>query len=237
MLPGPMTLPVVRLPEAFCKCLRLYNPGQSLDLDEVAKILWRSPGVVALLERCFPEMKKEKRPDWLIRSMGWPKFRNRLSSLYVFRCYEGFWPEIYDEALVEDILRFEETFSAFGLLGHSRIFLLGLYYKVAKLKGKGETPLMDEAALVHIFRQAKARSERPDQLLIFCWNLLGTLSAEQIVTIIGKQDHDPFQNLWKELSAQVKLQVARNFLRYGYSTHEAEFFTQKVIWEGQYLQG
>lgn len=228
-----LTLPVVRMPGPFCRALRVINPGQPLVLDHIALILSQSPAFFPILEMCFPEMQKEKRADWLIRSMGWIGIRNKMASLIVFRCYEGNWPDIYDESLIEEVLRFETKFAPFGLLGQSRIFMLGLYLKMARLIDPSSAQLREipEADLLHIFEKNRARSERPDQLLIFLWNLLEVMPRDQIINIIENNRQAPFKKLWQGLSQDQKRNCTKNFLRYGFSISEEDIFTQEVVWE------
>ena len=99
-------------------------------IQEIATTLNSNAGISTVVEKCFKEYDEfDLGIEKAIQVLGWPHFRERLVSIYIYKRTYGSYPLKTDITLVDSICRFEAALEKISLHNNSRVFLLGTYLK------------------------------------------------------------------------------------------------------------
>jgi hypothetical protein len=169
----------------------------------------------------------------LVSSLGWTHFKNRWSSLYVFKMIFDNYPNEVDLELVVDVIKFEERFQSISALTHSRVFLLGFYLKMVNLYFKKNNPEItdDEWAIPttvdEILTSHVVKTEQPDWLILCLWHFCHFLGAEKVKPLLAGDN--AYAMLFAYLTEPQRYQLVNNLLAYGCAIQEPEFFTFEKV--------
>jgi hypothetical protein len=223
-------LPALVLPTEFVTCLKdsNYQTGNS----GLFSYLRQSPGLLMVLERAFDEFNEHQIGlEKIVTTLGWEHFRDRMCSVYLFKILNSSFPEKTDLELVEEIKSVEKRFSDRSLAGNSRLFLLGFYLKVFNLyesfqenpKDPTKIPMTVDRALA----LSKARTDKPDWLILLCWHMDQFLGSQKLTDAI--KAGESWDKLYEQLTSAQKFHLISNLLSYGASIEEDDPFLYERI--------
>ncbi len=216
------------LPEELIHLLK--TPLGSLE-SPVGRLLQGSPGLRLVLERAFSEFHGPKVGlEKVFNTLGWAHFRDRVTSVYLFKAMNGVFPDKTDMDLLEDIHRLEARFADKVVTGCSRLFLLGLYLRLLAIRG-GEGADSSFLAVPEGVQRALAltqgRSDRPDWLILLCWHFDAFLGTESFISAL--RAGRPYAELFATLTTAQQEYFLANLLAYGASIRESDPFLYERI--------
>jgi hypothetical protein len=223
-------LPHVTLPSEFCHLLKL-NLGVANSASIVLDRINTNRALYLSLEKIFKEFDDGRGFEKTMAGLGWPNFRDRLASVYLYRRINGKFPQKTQLQLIEEIKDFENQFQHHSLNGYSRLFLLGFYLKIVNQKAKLmysndlEYKIPDEVII--LLRLSQIKSERIDWLILILTNLVWGLGYNTLLTYIanGKRLDD----LYELLDRDARMIMFKNLIAYGVSIGEEDFFFYQKI--------
>ncbi len=226
-----LQLPHVILPAELVTLLK-FNIPTSLAPETILQTLRTNPALFLLLEQTMAEFHGGRSLEKALTALGWPGFRDRLASLYIYKAVHGVYPAVTYPELVEEIHSLELRFGAFGTSGNSRVFLLGMYLKLSNLK------LLNEAAgkffelqiplgVDAILRQTQGRSEKLDWLLLIVTHLQESLGEPTLSRMLLAGEK--IDGIYPLLSPGDRQRMFKNLLTYGASIREPDMFLDDRI--------
>lgn len=219
-------LPFVSMPREFVTLLK-SNLSVVNSPDPVFEILRPNKALYATLESSFAEFNDGRGLEKLMLALGWPNFRDRMASLYIYKAIYGEYPTKTDMDLVDDIKAIETRFSDHSVHSFSRLFLLGMYLKLAQLKirvkeGNNFLDLKLPPEIGTIIALSQARSERPDWLILTVMHFQIAFGNKNLINgIVGGKK---FEDLYAVMPDDLRLNMHNNLLAYGASINESEVF-------------
>lgn len=224
-------LPFVILPEEFLTLLKsnlsiTTSPAPIFDVIRPNRALYHT------LEKAFKEFDDGRGLEKTMMALGWPSFRERMASLYIYKVIYGDFPLHTNMDLVEDIKTLEQKFTDHGVHSFSRLFLLGFYLRLANIQTQRrehnkflEIKVSD--AVAPILKLSQGRSERIDWLILIIMHLMEALGEKMLMNAIvsGKK----FEDLYELMSVDARIQMSENLLAYGASIREPDVFVYDKI--------
>ena len=221
-------LPAIVLPTELVTLLK-EPQAASTGLDSpFSRMARKSPGAVLIMERAFAEFNEHKVGiEKIFVTLGWANFRDRMSSMYLFKALNGSFPDKTDMDLVDEVKRFEQRFQDKGITGQSRLFLLGIYLKFYNIylsqredgaSGGVSVPINID----RILSVSQIRSDRPDWLIIICWHFEAYFQVAPLLDML--KNGATYQTLFSQLSKGQQQQMVSNLLSYGASIQESDPF-------------
>lgn len=227
-----LNFPHIILPKEFTQLLK-SNLSSNSSADEVFSVLKANRGLYEVLDVAFKEFNDGRGLEKTMIALGWSNFRDRLASLYVYKAIHGRFPLKSDMGLVEDIRKFESTYAEISVSGSSRIFLLGLYLKLAQIrtqeleKNKFLEFRLPEEIVTPLLKLSQVRSERPDWVILLTYHLSEALGTKTLAgaLVSGKT----FDDIYEMLTEDMKRHLHDNLLTYAMSIQEPETFLYEKI--------
>lgn len=221
-------LPAIVLPTELISLLR--EPGSTATgLDSpVSKMLRKSPGTSLVLERAFQEFNEHKVGlEKIFVTLGWAHFRDRMTSVFLFKALHGTFPDKTDMDLIDEVKRFESRFQDKGISGQSRLFLLGTYFKFFNIylsqRDDGATTSVTLPASVDtVLALSQVRSDRADWLILLCWHFDAYFQTAPLIQML--KGGATYQTLFGQLTKTQQQQMISNLLSYGASIQESDPF-------------
>lgn len=216
-------LPFIRLPVEFMTLLK-RNMGGTPAASEIFKVLNTNPALTLVMARAFAEFDDGRGIEKVMSALGWSSFRDRLSSLYVSKSLYGKYLEKTDLEIINDIKELEGRFQNFAVSSYSRLFLLGLYIKLANIRQK---TLKDATMIVipdnvdRILATVEGKSERVDWLILIVAHLCLFFDEKLIVNHLSAQKK--IDDLYELMSSSQRQLMFENLLNYGASIGEQDF--------------
>jgi hypothetical protein len=228
-----LTLPSVAMPIELVGLLKLPIHSTVESTQELAEYIISKPTFRYLIQKSFHKYSATGSIDQILRNLGWKNFRNRLTSLYIYRLYHNDFPRESQIDYVRDILDFEMELEDLTVSGHSRSFLVGLYQKMVRIvygsKDHSYASFRTPEEVFKLLSLGNAKAYRVDILLILIWQLSDILGFDKLTEMLNSEDAD-FDSILQNLSKEEGLLFTKNFLRYGYSINEIEIFTSELLW-------
>lgn len=224
-------LPYVKLPKEYTVLLKsnlstVTSPAQVFDSLRPNQALYR------VLEVAFKEFDDGRGVEKLVTGLGWPNFRERMASLYVYKAIYGDYPSKTNMDLVEDIRRLEGAFNDHGVHGYSRLFLLGFYIRLANIQTQtgtqnhfAEVTVPDHVKT--LLRLSQGRSEKIDWLILVLMHLAESIGVEHLSRLISTGSK--FDDLYTLMPPESRESMHRNLLAYGASVGEPDFFLYEKV--------
>lgn len=215
-------LPFVPLPEEFVTLLKT-NLSVLTSPSQVFTVIRRNKALYFLLESTFAEFDDGRGLEKTMMALGWPNFKERVASLFVYKARYGSYPAATDLKLVEDIIAFEQQFHGQSVNSVSRLFLLGFYLKLANIqRGQRENSDYQEIRIPEelsaILKLSQGRSEKIDLLILIVFHLYESLGPglrealatsktfEEIVTLMPTEDRESMSSNLLAYTASIKEQ-------------------------------
>jgi hypothetical protein len=227
---GPY-FPFIILPQEFLVLLKTNLPSSPIP-KQIIEILNGNKAFTRVLEVSLSEFSEGLNLEKAIKTLGWPSFKERTASLLIYKVVYGHYPTKSHIRLIEDVKNFETRFRDHSVTGSSRLFLLGLYIKLANMElqiAEGdfikELTFPDE--INSLLKISQGRSEKIDWLLIVIYHLNLFLGFEVLSKHL--RNHLSFEEIFNLLSNDQREILARNLLAYGASIQEQDFFLYEKI--------
>jgi hypothetical protein len=226
-----LQLPHLILPAELLTLLKL-NLATSIAPETILQTISANPALLLLLERTMAEFHGGRSLENALTALGWPGFRDRLASIYVYKAIHGIYPALTYLDLIDEVRDLEVRFGAYGTSGNSRVFLLGLYLKLSNLK------LLREAAgkflelripleLDGLLKRTQGRSEKLDWLLLIVTHLHEGLGEAVLSKALATGE--PLDAIYPRLSPEDRERMFKNLLSYGASIREPDMFLDDRI--------
>jgi hypothetical protein len=222
-------LPYIILPSEFVTLLKSNLSAES-HYQLIHEIISKNEGLYCLIEKSFKEFDEGRGFERTLKALGWTSFRERMASLYIFKCINGIYPEETNMALVEDLKDLEAQYSSYSVHGSSRLFLLGLFLKFANLNLKKkenfqEMIIPDEIGVY--LRLSQVKSLKIDWVILILLHLLQSLGDKMLLSSLaaGKNIDD----LYILLNPEARKEMLKNLLAYGASINEPDMFLYEKI--------
>ncbi len=218
-------LPALVLPKEFLTLLKEPNSAQKS--SQIIATLRANPALSMILEKAFQEFDENKIGlEKISTTLGWDHFRDRMSSVYIFKILNSVFPDKTDMDLVEDIKQFEKRFSDKTLAGDSRLFMMGFYLKIFNLFESNQDTDVSATkvpfSVDKVLNLSKARTDKADWLVLLVWHLCEFLGEYKLVELVSKGTS--WANLYALLSDDQKFHLVSNLLSYGASIREDDPF-------------
>lgn len=224
-------LPYTVLPAEFISLLK-SNLSVVATAAPIFDIIRPNQALYMNLERAFKDFDDGRGLEKTMLALGWPHFRDRMASMFLYKKIYGSYPVTTSMELVEDIKNLEAKFSNHAVHGVSRLFLLGFYLKLANIEIQHrennqylEITVPDE--IKGLLDISQGRSEKVDWLILILMHLQEGLGEKMLVNglVSGKK----FQDLYELLPAEARSKMLNNLLAYGASINESEIFLYEKI--------
>ncbi len=226
-----LTFPHVILPAEFISILKT-NQSASGSVTTFIDVLKSHPALYFSMQVAFKEFDDGRGLEKTILALGWTHFRERLSSMYVYKAIHGVFPNKTDLELVDGIRRLEARFIHHTIQGISRVYLLGFYLSLANIQTQKrqsnkflELRVPDE--INTILKLSQGRSEKIDLLIITLIHLTNALGENLVLHAIssGKK----FEDLYDLMSSDARKNMNDNLLAYAASILEPDIFLYEKV--------
>ncbi|MCK5884000.1 MAG: hypothetical protein KAG61_09940 [Bacteriovoracaceae bacterium] len=226
--------PVVNMPDYFTRLLR-GNMQSSGNLYRSLPIYFdQIPSLKSLVSHSFSSIDPRLRVDFLLNSLGWHGFRNRLTGLFLHYEEHGKFPPHTDPDAVDDILLIEDRLKGHTPGNFSRTFLLGLYLKMSQLhiqkvglpQGR-ELLQIDNSIFDLLDKYTGSKLVKLDLFILGIIHMQHFFGKETIREYI--RDGASYPYLFEKLNEQQKEMIMSNLLAYGASIGEIDFFHNKMV--------
>ncbi len=224
-------LPHVILPAEFLSLLKT-KISVSTSSTPIFDIIKPNQALYCVLEKAFKEFDDGRGLEKTMIALGWANFRDRMASIYVYKSIYGNFPNKTSMDLVEDIKHLEVRFSNHSVTSSSRLFMLGLYLKLANIETqrKENNKYIDikiPEELTSFLKVSQGRTEKIDWLILTTMHLLHGLGDKLLMNglISGKK----FSELYNLMPPELRKNMMDNLLAYGASIGEQEVFLYEKI--------
>ena len=181
-----------------------------------------------LVNSAFSNFDSKVKPENIINSVGWHKFRDCIAASFLFYQSEGYFPKVYDEKIVEDIINFENRIDVYYSDGNSRSFLLMFYLKMLITKHpENETipnlmELVQKDEVGEYLKLSDLKTMEIDWLILCLHHLKTYFGYDVLMTCLKKRMS--FDKLINSLTKMQKAELFNNMLAYGTSIDSPEVF-------------
>lgn len=226
-----IAFPFVVLPREFVSLLKA-NLSITPSPDTVFAHIKANKALYHIIDTAFKEFDDGRGPEKSLLALGWPNFRERVSSLYVYKLIYGDFPTSTNTQLVEDVKKFESRFRDHSVNSYSRAYLLGFYLKLANM----ELQYRDDRQFIEIriadsidslLKLSMGRSEKIDWLILILYHLHLALGEKVLTDCLNKGQK--FEDIYPLMPKEALEMMAENLLAYGASIDEPDFFLYDKI--------
>ena len=226
-----LLFPFVNLPPEFVTLLK-SNHSVTTSSASVIDVIRSNPALTSILETAFTEFNDTRGLEKIITVLGWPNFRERMASVYVYKSIYGNFPSSTDTELVDEIKSLESRFTDHTVNSFSRIFLLGFYLKLANLEIQpSEDNIYIEIKVPpeigELLKLSQGRTERIDWLILILIHLNASIGEKMLMNglVAGKK----FEEFFALMSKESQELMSQNLLAYGASIQEYEMFLNEKV--------
>lgn len=224
-------LPHVVLPVEFITLLKT-NLSVTTSPAPVFDILRHNQALYLSMELAFKEFDDGRGLEKTMLALGWPNFRERLASMYIYKAIHGTFPLHTNMELVENISSLEARFVNHSIHGVSRIFLLGFYLHLANIQiqrreNNKYLEIRIPSEVDHLLKLSMGRSEKLDWLVLILMHLVNGLGEKIVANSIasGKKMED----LYVLMGTDARKLMLDNLLAYGASINEQDMFVYDKV--------
>ncbi|MCM2349081.1 MAG: hypothetical protein NDI69_03610 [Bacteriovoracaceae bacterium] len=224
-------LPHVLLPAEYVSLLKanlavVPTPAPIFDVIRPNQALYMT------LENAFKDFDDGRGLEKTMMALGWPNFRDRMGSIYIYKKIYGHYPVSTSMELMEEIKLLEQRFFNHSVHGHSRLFLLGFYLKMANFQIQHrennqflEIKIPEEIS--PLLKLSQGRSEKVDWLILILTHFLHALGDKLVINALmtGKK----FEDLYELITPDRRKMMFENLLAYGASINEPDVFLYEKI--------
>ncbi len=218
-----INFPFLKLPGSFVELLKEdFRDGTAQD-KMVSSFLSENSAIRILVEQDSWEMNESHNTTSLIKSYGWKLIRDKIAILYLNKFEFGTYEVRHeDNYFLKDILEMEDLFYSFSTSGNSRLFLLGLYLRMAEFElarkmGNSDTNLVKETReTLEFLRLRSSKNTRIDWLILSTLHFIGFFGADEFTHTLVKANYE-YQQLYEMLDETYKKSMLHNLINYGSS--------------------
>ncbi|MFZ4713491.1 MAG: hypothetical protein ACOYL6_07265 [Bacteriovoracaceae bacterium] len=221
-----LELQAVSLPIEFTYLLTTDMASDQEVVSNVEKSFELNPVLKIVLGSTFSFANSNDDVGKWVRTLGWLHFRDRLGAIYINKLESGKYPYEVDSSLINDILELEHLLAPHTVQGVSRSYLLAFYISVHN-RQHTQNVLTIPPYVFELLKFTGHKVSRIDYLVLLIWQLCSLLGQDQLEKILMRSGRD-YQAIYSTLSIEQKEIMARNFLRYGFSINETDFFETRI---------
>lgn len=224
-----LILPVCPIPEELGWVLKSHFHNNRKSYAKISDEIYQSPFLRLLVPKLFAPYMKNQNIESMLNALGWNGFRDRLTSIYLYKMEHGQFPTAIDEHLLEEVKKFESTYDEYSFEGNSRIFMLGVYLKMGQMKLKAEHQFMNDSLLelrpvVKKLLKLGTQKTTKGDWLILTLILLSNLVDDDLLLETAQKNHGNFYKCFSLLDEKKKELLIMNLLAYGASINDDEIF-------------
>jgi hypothetical protein len=226
-----IVFPFVVLPREFISLLKA-NLSTTPSAETVFSYIRLNKALYHIIDTAFKEFDDGRGPEKVLMALGWSNFRERVSSLYVYKLIYGDFPLRTNIQLVDDVKKFESRFRDHSVNSYSRVYLLGFYLKLAnmELQSKDERQFVEiriPEAIDHFLKLSQGRSEKIDWLILILYHLHAGLGDKVLTDCL--MSGQKFEDIYPLMTKESQDMMAANLLAYGASIDEPDIFLYDKI--------
>ena len=229
-----ITFPIVYIPDGITWLLTTHFNNSNKSYSVITEAILNNPFIKIQISKLFKQYMKEESIKSLLSSLGWKGLRDRLASMYLYHYENGVFPSLLSTDNVEDILQFEKKFVTIFPDGNSRVFVLGMFFKLCELSSKKENPsnwktyLSVSDSLLKTIELGDQKVVKPDWLILSLIHLESYLGHDKLQSQVLATKGN-FYKLASLLNDEQKEEMMQNLLRYGASINEDEIFLYEKV--------
>ncbi len=220
-----LTLPYVSMPDYFCHLLTSNIQNNTQTNTNLEMYIAEHPHLNALVKKIFKDIDTEGFLGKILSVNGYMGIRNRLASAFIEHAMSGHFPDQVNQNHIQDALLLEHNWRHFTPSGHSRVFMLGFYLKLASLKSRTSINIIQDRHLEYM-KISKGKSSRLDWLMLTILHFDFFLGPDSYKNILKSQM--PFHAIFSQLTDDEKSLMMNNLLGYASSVGDLEFFKKLV---------
>lgn len=213
--------PIV-LPDEFLNLLKIHLMAKDNYIDEICKSFSPDSVIPIIFSNTFSQQGQKKELKDLIKTLGWLHFRDRVSSLFLNKIKNGFYPYNIDSSELDDILSLEKRLEPFTMQSISRSYLLGFYLTMDSLnhnRGMRKVP----EKVFNLLKLSKVRSEKIDLIVIVLWLFIDLIPENKLNKAFGDAKIS-YAEIFDLLSPEDKKFFNQNIFNYLFSIKEKSLF-------------
>lgn len=220
-----LILPYIHMPEYYNRLLVANIQNNSQTNTNLEIYIADHSHLNQLIKKIFKDIDAEGFIGKILAVNGFVGIRNRLASAFVEHRASGVFPETVNQTLIQEALLLEHQWRHFTPQGHSRVFMLGFYLKLASMETKTSSMLFQDRHLEYM-KISHGKSVRLDWLMLLILHFDFFLGFERYLNAI--QSKLSFDALLSLLSDDEKTLMLSNLLAYASSINDLDFFKSLV---------
>jgi hypothetical protein len=223
--------PFIHMPEEFLTLLK-SNISVTTSSSPVFDVIRPNRALYLTLEKAFQDLDDGRGLEKTMMGLGWPNFRERVASLYIYKSMNGEYPKKTQMDLIEDLKQFEAKYQNHSVHGTARVFLLGFYLRLANIEIQNrdnnqflELKIPEEIS--GILKLSQGRTEKIDWLILITTHLYNALGEKLLTNSLasGKK----LEELYQMMPVDRRDEMHSNLLSYGASIQEPDMFVYEKI--------
>lgn len=222
-----MEFPTIIIPEYYTAVFSVDSQKLASAVNEIENMNARFPVWKHLLMTCFKDVDKKGRLELIVKHLGWLGFRNRLTNILMHRLNNNSFPSSH---LMEDetseLTPFELACNKLTVEGHSRPFLLAVYFKMSKLSTVNSFNFESyHDDLLKLVSTSKVKTIYADWIIIFFIHLLEFYDNSDIKNELESAHPKTYNEYYNEMTKEQKEILVKNYLAYGHACNDKHFFS------------
>jgi hypothetical protein len=223
-----INFPYVSLPEHFTRLLVSNIHHSTYSNANLDLYLNENRELNIFFKKYFTDIDRDGFISKILSVTGWIGIRNRLAAVYLEYAITGFFPDVANLALINDLISLENKLRHYTSTGYSRSFLLGFYVKMSLIQNQKKenvdsyTPLIIKDEHLNYMKFSKTKSIRIDWLILQLVQFDFFLGQERMSSLLASgTSHEALFSMLLNNEQQLMME---NCLRYGASINDTEFF-------------
>lgn len=232
-------LPYINMPDYFTHLLQVNMQTSGEAFRNLSETIYKNKSLYALFNLGLRDIDKDLRVEKILNAVGWYGLRDRLSTLFIYYQRFGQYPSEYKNNYVTQIIQYERKIQPMTIDGYSRAFLLGMYVEMANYSielgqiDKMSISILNKLCisfdkidqLLRLAQLLKGKTVKVDFLILYLAHLNYFFGSESTLKFLkeGKE----YQDIYLMMSSHQRKIMIGNFLAYGNSISDADFFIGK----------
>jgi hypothetical protein len=227
-------LPPLFLPIDFVGLLKLNLNAQTDTHSIIFQYILDRPNFKNFVEEKFVEFDAKRRLDYILQSLGWKNFRDRLAGLYIEHVLYNRFPVRTSNKAGQEFRQFEDSLINYTVDGYNRGFMLAFYLKMAKLSSYQNVDVQNRAQFdislqtFELLKHIPKKVIKIDWILLISHQLAEFLGFEKLLEILTKEKFD-YKNIYNRLTNIDKKKYCDTLLNYAYAINENDFFVDTNV--------
>ena len=228
-----INLPFVSLPDHYTQLLVSNIQNSTGTNTNLELFITENSELNMLIKKIFTDIDKDGFIGKVLAISGWIGIRNRLAAVYIEYAITGFFPDVANLSLVNDLVILENKLRHFTSVGYSRSFLLGFYAKMSQIHVRkinnidDLTPLVIKDEHLDYLKFSKTKSIRIDWLILQLVQFDFFLGQERMTSLLSSGTR--YDALFSMLLNEEQKAVIANCLSYGASIGDKDIFVSNSI--------